>query len=68
MDISQYQKIIAGLPNLAIERVVESKHVKLYLATPAGPKVFTLPRSASDWRAVKNNVSLLNRWNKGIDK
>lgn len=61
-------RLIGEFPNLNIERVEQGKHIKLYLSTPVGPKVFTAPRSASDHRAELNNRSLFNNWSKGIDK
>lgn len=70
MNTSRHKlaKIIGEYPGLTIDEIVEGKHIKIYLHTPVGRKMFVAPRSASDRRAELNNRSLFNNWSKGIDK
>ena len=49
-------------PNIELERIVRGTHYKLYLRTPQGPKILSVSITPSDWRAWKNNETLLRRW------
>lgn len=53
---------IQKFPHITVERIVHGTHIKLYLQTPNGPKVLSISRTPSDWRAWKNNESLLRQW------
>ena len=55
-------KALQKFPNIELERIVRGTHYKLYLRTPQGPKILSLSITPSDWRAWKNNETLLRRW------
>jgi len=50
-------------PQIVVDRLVKGKHFKYYLRTPSGPQILIVSRTTSDARAMKNNESLLRRWN-----
>ena len=49
-------------PSIKLVRVERGRHFKLYLCTPQGPKVLSMSITPSDWRAWKNNETLLKQW------
>ena len=51
---TSYDEVIQGLKEAGCEITGEGKHLKV--VTPDG-QVSTLPRTASDWRAIRNTVS-----------
>jgi hypothetical protein len=69
MAIDKSLKVIKGMlkefPNLSLERIEQGLHYKLYLNTPCGVKLLIVSRTASDFRAVRNNRSLLRQWAQG---
>jgi len=54
--------LIAEFPALVLSRIEQGVHYKLFLDTPCGKKLLVVSRSASDFRAVRNNRSLLRQW------
>jgi hypothetical protein len=54
--------LIAEFPALVLSRIEQGTHYKLFLDTPCGKKLLVVSRSASDFRAVRNNRSLLRQW------
>lgn len=45
-----------------VERVEQGKHMKIYWSHPkTGKHLLTCSSSCSDWRAVKNNRSVIRR-------
>ena len=61
-DLRERLDAIKKFPAVKVERVEYSKHIKLYLTTPQGPKLLSISRTPSDWRAWKNNETLLRQW------
>ena len=55
-------KALQKFPNIELERIVRGAHFKLYLRTPQGLKVLSISITPSDWRAWKNNETLLRQW------
>ena len=55
-------KALQKFPNIELERIVQGTHFKLYLRTPQGLKVLSISITPSDWRAWKNNETLLRQW------
>jgi hypothetical protein len=54
--------LVAEFPTLVLERIEQGTHYKLFLDTPCGKKLLVVSRSASDFRAIRNNRSLLRQW------
>jgi len=54
--------LIAEFPTLVLSRIEQGVHYKLFLDTLCGKKLLVVSRSASDFRAVRNNRSLLRQW------
>lgn len=51
---------------LTVERIVETKHIKLYLRAPDGrAMVAVFAKTTSDHRALKNSIALLRRFARG---
>lgn len=48
--------------NCSVSDVVIGKHIKFYIDSPTGKQVLVCSRSASDRRALANNISYLKRW------
>ena len=53
---------IAEFPGITVDRVERNKHFKVYLSTPSGKRVLSMSVTPSDWRAWKNNETLLKQW------
>ena len=60
--------LVAEFPALVLSRIEQGTHYKLFLDTPCGKKLLVVSRSASDFRAIRNNRSLLRQWANGGDK
>ena len=59
-------KEIEALPALTVDKIVRNgTHEKIYLDTPAGKQLLVVSITASDWRAARNNRSILRRWARG---
>jgi hypothetical protein len=59
-------KDIAAIPSLSVETIVRAGgHEKIRVSTPSGIRMLVVSASASDWRAVLNNRSILRRWARG---
>lgn len=59
-------KEIEALPTLTVDKIVRNgTHEKIYLNTPAGKQLLVVSITASDWRAARNNRSILRRWARG---
>lgn len=56
--------MVAEFPTLVLLRIEQGNHFKLFLDTPCGKKLLVVSRSASDFRAIRNNRSLLRQWAK----
>lgn len=54
--------LIAEFPSLVLERIEQGNHFKVFLDTPCGKKLLVVSRTASDFRAIRNNRSLLRQW------
>lgn len=61
-DLRERLGVLKKFPAVKVERVEYGKHIKLYLTTPQGPKLLSISRTPSDWRAWKNNETLLRQW------
>jgi hypothetical protein len=63
-------QIVKGITSLAAEHgckvtdVKRGKHFKFYLDTPSGKQILVCSVSASDRKAITNNVAILRRWGK----
>lgn len=57
--------LVAEFPALVLSRIEQGTHYKLFLDTPCGKKLLVVSRSASDFRAIRNNRSLLRQWAQG---
>lgn len=59
-------KDIAAIPCLVSQGVSRNwNHFKIRVAAPHGFRTLVVSASASDWRAVLNNRSILRRWARG---
>jgi hypothetical protein len=59
-------KDIVEIPGLVFEGVSRDKnHFKIRVMTPIGVRTLVVSVTASDWRAEKNNRSILRRWARG---
>jgi hypothetical protein len=56
------KEMIAEFPALSLSRIEQGVHFKVFLDTPCGKKLLVVSRSASDFRAIRNNRSLLRQW------
>lgn len=55
-------ELLTEFPTLALERIEQGTHYKLFLDTPCGKRLLVVSRSASDFRAIRNNRSILRKW------
>ena len=60
--LQERAEALRKFPSIKLERVERGKHFKLYLRTPQGLKVLSMSITPSDWRAWKNNETLLRQW------
>ena len=60
--------VIKKFDGIAVEKIVEGNHYKLFLDTPAGKQILVVSRSTSCDRAIKNNESLLRRWSQSTER
>jgi hypothetical protein len=60
--LREINDMIAEFPALVLSRIEQGVHYKLFLDTPSGKKLLVVSRSASDFRAIRNNRSLLRQW------
>lgn len=58
--------VIKSFAGITVEKVVEGKHYKLFLDTPSGKQILVISRTASDFRALANNKTLLRRWSQPV--
>jgi len=47
---------------MIVEKVERNNHYKFHLDTPQGRKTLIVSVTASDYRAILNNKSILKRW------
>lgn len=61
-DLKEAVRKIEEFPGITVVEVKRGKHFKFDCSTPTGRHTLVTSITPSDWRAWKNNETLLKRW------